>query len=810
MNLQLLLFLVAAFCMLVTHCGADGSDSNVLTLTPETFETILNENRDVLVVYSARWCGHCKSLQTVLTRAATRLKYKKVQAKIAVLDAALHAKFSERRGITGYPTLHYYKSGVYVNEYVGDRTDRAIAEFVARMAASGDVVTRLSSIRDLLNFCSAQDRGEFAGVDVDESDDEDAEDSEDADLRELYRAEGARPGGVGVADVGGKVPKASVAGDDDVLTLVLGLFPRQPSTQPVPPTQAPDGRQLTEWEKSMPSEKELIARGRRGKTTPTPLVSTTKGTNTAPNQTVPRSKAEEAYLSVASQFTAARFAITDNEFLLSHFDVREDTVIAFGGGISVTAQVIGRVSLRPPTSNPTASAYMPPGLTAAEKAERAEAARDSAKLRLLTEMRERILSFLVTHAMPPITPFGPATLGLIESSLVKVHLLLFLDADSDHSTLMVEDLSAVAQKYRGRVLLIQVPSSEHQILSLFGVSVEQFPQIMLLDLQREGAMQRYHMTAKDLKPGALEELSHDTGLTGEERLLRMLRVYTESVDNYISSFFSGSLQPTYLSAEATTDLGESGTPLSNVNGRPVTIVGSQFTRAVMETDVDVFLFIYAPWCAYCKAFEGVLRELSQYYSDDNEEHVRGNELLLVRMDGTANEVQHPSVSVVGYPTFYLFLRGSKHLPPIEYDGDRSADDIVNFVTRHQKERDDRSAKRAEEARMRSLYLQQEREQEALQREHRQQQLLEQRKRIEALDAENSGGSLVRRANGVMLQRIKGAMMQHHDPHVEPFVYPTAGEGTGEQSEAGGRGDIATAGGPVDDGGGGGGGVNDGS
>lgn len=443
---------VAIVCAIAlwSSCSASNADSNVLTLTPETFDATLSEYSELLVVYVAPWCGHCKTLQTTLSRAVTRLRYKKTKAAIGTLDAAAFSKFAERRGITGYPTLHYYKAGVMINEYLGERSDRAIAEYANRMAASGELVTRLSSIRDLLNFCSARDRGDNGPPEADADPAEDDGDAEDADMRNLFEAEGAAQG----------AGRVEAAADGDALTLVLGLFPKRSASRQhaAPVAEGTEGsRPLTDWERSMPPEEELIARGRRGKMTPVPVhnaAGAAEGEGSESNGssafTPQRSKAEEAYLAVAAQYTAARFAITDNEFLLSHFDVHEDSVIAFGEGISVTAQVIGRVVLRPPASSPTASAYMPPGLSAAERAERAEAARDSARLRLLADMKERVLGFLVTHAMPPITPFGPSTMGLIDSSLVKVHLLLFLDAESEHSALMVEGLSAVAQKHRGR------------------------------------------------------------------------------------------------------------------------------------------------------------------------------------------------------------------------------------------------------------------------------------------------------------------------------------------------------------------------
>ena len=47
-------------------------------------------------------------------------------------------------------------------------------------------------------------------------------------------------------------------------------------------------------------------------------------------------------------------------------------------------------------------------------------------------------------------------------------------------------------------------------------------------------------------------------------------------------------------------------------------------------------------------------------------------------DGSKNEVSHPAVKVMGYPTIYLFPAADKQ-NPIEYDGERTADAIIDFV-----------------------------------------------------------------------------------------------------------------------------------
>ena len=131
-------------------------DDGIIELSPETFHTTLAYHENILVVFFAPWCGHCKSLQSDLKRVVTRLKHKNVPAQISTMDGSMYPKFLDRRGVTGFPTFFLYRYGVFNSEYVGERTDRHITDFITRKTST-DIVTRLDSLRQLLAFCSEKE-----------------------------------------------------------------------------------------------------------------------------------------------------------------------------------------------------------------------------------------------------------------------------------------------------------------------------------------------------------------------------------------------------------------------------------------------------------------------------------------------------------------------------------------------------------------------------------------------------------------------------------------------------------------------------
>ena len=89
-----------------------------------------------------------------------------------------------------------------------------------------------------------------------------------------------------------------------------------------------------------------------------------------------------------------------------------------------------------------------------------------------------------------------------------------------------------------------------------------------------------------------------------------------------------------------------------------TVVGQSWNDVVMDDSKDVFVEIYAPWCGHCKKLEPVWAELAQKLE-------KMDDLIIAKMDGTANEVQ--GLKVGGYPTVMFYPKGNKK-NPYDYKG----------------------------------------------------------------------------------------------------------------------------------------------
>jgi len=112
-------------------------------------------------------------------------------------------------------------------------------------------------------------------------------------------------------------------------------------------------------------------------------------------------------------------------------------------------------------------------------------------------------------------------------------------------------------------------------------------------------------------------------------------------------------------------------PVPESNDGPVkVVVGNNFQDIVIQKDKSVFLEVYAPWCGHCKKLEPTWNELG-------ESLVRSKEVVIAKMDGTANESPVEGFEWSGFPSLFFIKAGTTQ--PVKYNGGRSKDDLVNFL-----------------------------------------------------------------------------------------------------------------------------------
>ncbi|XP_067414631.1 protein disulfide-isomerase A4-like [Emydura macquarii macquarii] len=112
-----------------------------------------------------------------------------------------------------------------------------------------------------------------------------------------------------------------------------------------------------------------------------------------------------------------------------------------------------------------------------------------------------------------------------------------------------------------------------------------------------------------------------------------------------------------------------------VEGPVKIVVGKTFDTIVMDPKTDVLIEFYAPWCRRCKQLEPVFAELGKKYKNQKN-------LVIAKMDATANVVTNDHYKVEGFPTIY-FAPSNNKKNPIKFEGrKRDLEHLSKFVEEH--------------------------------------------------------------------------------------------------------------------------------
>ena len=175
---------------------------------------------------------------------------------------------------------------------------------------------------------------------------------------------------------------------------------------------------------------------------------------------------------------------------------------------------------------------------------------------------EDVEEFVASATTPLIQEFSQEKSNKIFGSSIKKHVLVFTDSAQSYHEKTLAAVKETALKYKGKALVVTIPTDNKGILTYFALEEKDCPKVILVDMEKN--MKKFPLEA---------EITHD------------------SVIKHVDSFFNGDLKPTLKSEEPSPE---------DTAGDVKVVKGKNFKEMILDSEHDVMLEIYAPWCGHCK------------------------------------------------------------------------------------------------------------------------------------------------------------------------------------------------------------------
>jgi len=239
---------------------------------------------------------------------------------------------------------------------------------------------------------------------------------------------------------------------------------------------------------------------------------------------------------------------------------------------------------------------------------------------------EDIVAFIASEKLPY---FGPIN-GENFASYMETGLdFVWYAATEEEMNKNAKDLTESAKKYRGELQFVWLDSIEFEQQATGMLGVSEFPSLVRT-------------------------------LDGPGRYVFDGEMNTAGVNAWVDAMKDGKVEVSLKSE-----------PIPESNSEPVkVVVGGNFNDVVAD-DKDVLLEIYAPWCGHCKklapTWESVAEQVAKLNAD----------VVVAKLDGTANEIVSEGYEYQGFPTLYWKKAGGK---PVLYQGGRDENAFITFLS----------------------------------------------------------------------------------------------------------------------------------
>ncbi|KAK5135047.1 hypothetical protein LTR08_005707 [Meristemomyces frigidus] len=247
--------------------------------------------------------------------------------------------------------------------------------------------------------------------------------------------------------------------------------------------------------------------------------------------------------------------------------------------------------------------------------------------------KDAVAEFAKTASTPLIGEVGPETYaGYMAAGIPLAYI--FAETPEERASL-AKTLKPVAEKQRGKVNFATIDAKAFgQHAGNLNLEADKWPAFAIQDTQKN---QKFPYTSQ----GSVSDLS------------------VKKIGKFIDDFVAGKVEPS-VKSEAVPE---------KQDGPVTVVVAKNYQEVVIDSDKDVLLEFYAPWCGHCKALAPKYDELAGMFKS------HADKITIAKVDATLNDVPD---EIQGFPTIKLYKAGAKDAP-VDYTGSRTVEDLVNFI-----------------------------------------------------------------------------------------------------------------------------------
>ncbi|BEI86121.1 hypothetical protein CcaverHIS002_0604080 [Cutaneotrichosporon cavernicola] len=242
-----------------------------------------------------------------------------------------------------------------------------------------------------------------------------------------------------------------------------------------------------------------------------------------------------------------------------------------------------------------------------------------------------IMGWVNAQAVPLFDEIGPKNFAKYAESGLPLGFLFMDPKDETTRDEIRKESSDLFKEHRGKLNFVWIDGEKFgEYGKSLGVNPESQPGFVIQNLQEQ---------TKFLMPEAFN---------------------AKSLSKFVKKFVAGDVAPHIKSQ-----------PIPESQDGPVyKLTSLGWDQLFEQTDKDIFVEFYAPWCGHCQRLAPIWDSLGESYKSAN--------VVIAQMDATENDLPAGlPFRVEGFPTLKFRAAGSEEF--IEYEGDRSLESLTEFI-----------------------------------------------------------------------------------------------------------------------------------